>query len=194
MNRYKLARPTIHAAFKDGAFDKEMLADKAQMLKSEKGDSQDAKDSRLCGKLLENLARIEFPPVQEMKKLSRPQNGWEGIKLAGVDVAFEPNIVFSFSHRKSTKIGALLIHSNKQVPLDKELHGNPAGDYIAVLLHRMLEEKLQHIGAPSPKHCLAVDTHLLQTFHAPTKYRTLFKQLEAACTTIAALWDGVPIK
>ena len=194
MNRYRFAKPTIASAFKGGAFDREALKEKAKELKAETGDTQDAKDSRLGGKLLENLAAIDFPLVENAEKIKRPDAGWNGIILAGVEVAFEPNVVFSFTHRKATKLGAILIHSNKQTPLDKELHGNAAGDYVSALLYRMLEEHLQHIGGPLASHCFAVDAHLQRAFSAPKKFKTLFSHMEASCKVIAQLWKDIPIK
>lgn len=194
MNRTRRARLALSAAFESGGFNKAAILKRAAELKSETGTPHEMKDFQLCAKILQNVAKIDLPSVENCVKIQRPQTGWKGVKIEGVDVAFEPLVVFSFLERKVTKVGAILVHNSKDTPLDKELHTNKAGDYVSALLFRIIEERISHIGVPSAAHCIAIDSNLQSAFSSPKKIKTLFNHIEATCENIASLWDGVLIK
>jgi hypothetical protein len=194
MNRTRRARLALSAAFESGGFNKEAILKRAEELKWETGTPHEIKDFLLCAKILENMSKVDLPFVENAARIQRPQTGWKGIGIEGVEVAFEPLVVFSFLERKVTKVGAILVHNSQDTPLDKELHGNKAGDYISALLFKMIEERMSHIGVPSASHCFAIDSNLRTAYSSPKKVKTLFNHMAATCENIASLWDGVPIK
>ena len=54
------------------------------------------------------------------------------------------------------------------------------------------EERLSHYGAPLHTKCCAVEIFRDEIHVAPSSYKTLIKNIEAACHVIALRWEGMP--
>lgn len=191
------ARHALAMSFSNGGFDVTEIKRRAEALKEEAktAEAMQQKENLLSASLLEKLLEMPgLPEAQNAQKLTRPATGWTGLEIAGVKVSFEPQVVFSFTQRNVTKLGAVIMHGAKAIPLDKMQHDHHAGDYVSALLVKMLETELPSVGVPSPAHCFVIDVHRGQTYFAPKKFKTLFNHMEAACEVIAALWSGIQLK
>jgi hypothetical protein len=65
------------------------------------------------------------------------------------------------------------------------------GDYLSSLLFQMLVKRLHEVGAPLHSKCFAVDVFRKAFYVAPASYRSLNRQMEAACEFIAERWATI---
>jgi hypothetical protein len=115
-----------------------------------------------------------------------------GIQIAGVHVSVQPELVFTFEHRNISKAGAILLNTAKsdEKSLARNNGGYCVGNYLSSLLFQMLLSKAPRIAAPLSSKCFAVDVFRETVYTAPANYRTLNKNLEAACEVIASRWSA----
>lgn len=129
------------------------------------------------------------------KQIHRPQGGWGRLSIEEVRVSVQPELVFSTEHRGIKKVGAIILNTAKteSLTLDRKSGRFSIGDYLAVLVYRMLEERLKGTGTPLHSKCYAIDIFRQKVYTAPTSHKTLLKNVEAACRAIAALWETIPV-
>jgi hypothetical protein len=119
-----------------------------------------------------------------------------GIEIAGVKISVQPELVFTFEHRNISKVGAIILNTAKsdEKSLDRNNGAYRVGDYLASLLFQMLLSKGPRIAAPLNSKCFALDVFREKVYTAPANYRTLNKNLEAACEVIASRWSAIKLK
>jgi hypothetical protein len=127
--------------------------------------------------------------------IHRPAGGWGGIKIAGVYVSVNPELVFSITHRGITKVGGVILNTGQgsSLSLDRSHDGQSVGDYLTTLLFRMLEIRLNVTGIPLHTRCYAIDVARETVYTAPASHIRLLKNLEAACEMIAMRWNSIDV-
>jgi hypothetical protein len=194
---YTRVRNTFGEALKNGSLDSGLLnarADEIGKLESLNTWQQD--DNVRCAEALRLLAELA-PKIQcsNGKKIHRPNDAWPALKISGVRVSVQPELVFSCEHRGVKKVGAIILNTGKSESLSLA-HSNgryTAGDYLTVLVYQMLDSRLKDWGVPLHTNCLAIDVFRRQTYSAPAAFKTLLRHIEAACRTIALQWDALEI-
>jgi hypothetical protein len=113
-----------------------------------------------------------------------------GLAIAGVKVSIQPELVFTFEHRNINKVGAIIINTAKgdEKSLARNNGAYCVGDYLTSLLFQMLLSKAPKIGTPLNSKCYAVDVFREKVYTAPASFKTLNKNLVAACEVIALRW------
>jgi hypothetical protein len=176
-------------------FDANYLRERAAKIRTETlGTEWQQQDNELSADALEKLAGVVNQiEIKNARKILRPAGGWGGLEVNGVYVSIEPTLVFAFTHRQATKIGATILYCTKDDSrsLSKELSGNCAGDYVSVLLLKLIEQKLMGIGVPLRERCQIIDVFRSNVHIAPKSFKTLWHHIEDACEMIKSRWDGI---
>jgi hypothetical protein len=189
---YSKARHAVSMSLVGGVLSRDEVTRRADSLADESAEGMQKKENLLSVAALREFVKMdEFPVIDGATKIKRPKSGWDKLAMNGVQVTFEPQIVFSFIEKKVTKVGGVIFHPTKTVPLDREQNELKAGDYAAVLLLKMLADELSSVGVPSPSNCFVSDVYRGHTYTAPKSYKTMLKHLEDACGVIASLWSGI---
>lgn len=194
---YTKARNAFPDSFRSNGFSAASLARTAARLQQrDLPAGWEADENRLSADVLEKLSliveQIEFDGAS---KIARPKDGWGSLSIAGVNISVNLDCVFSMPYRGRTRTGAVILYTTKdsKMSLDKHLGDITAGDYVAAILLRLLEEKLSQIGPPLPQKCFVVDVHR-GTIHQPcNRAKTLFKHINAACEGIASRWKDIKL-
>lgn len=104
-------------------------------------------------------------------------------------------MVFSFTQRGVTKVGAVILNTgqNENLSLARSNGKFTVGDYLTALLFRMLEAHAKGSGLPAHLKCYAIDVFRSTIYTAPSSHKTLLKHIDAACRSIAMRWDTIPV-
>ena len=151
-------------------------------------------DNRICAQALEHIAaaapQIELDGAM---LIPRPFERWQNLKIAGVNVSVQPEVLFKVRHRNVTKVGGLILNTGKKddLSLASGTGKFTAGNYLAALLLLFIETRLKEVGTPKPSECYAVDVFREEMYSAPPAYKTLIKHLEDACEDIARRWPSI---
>ncbi|MDO8543765.1 MAG: hypothetical protein Q7S40_25265 [Opitutaceae bacterium] len=194
---YREARDTLsHAHTHNGINAGYLLrvADEIEKRVPEK-DWQKAENPR-CVTALRRLAKVADQVECEGGHLiHRPSSGWGGIKIAGVYVSINPELVFSVDHRGVRKVGGVILNTGQgpALSLDRSHDDHSVGDYLTTLLFCMLEMRLNITGIPLHTRCYAIDIARERIHTAPASHKRLLKNLEAACEIIAMRWDKIDV-
>jgi|GEM_PF-1228130 len=198
---YKKTRDFIARAFAPDSLDIDKLVRRAEEIERENAEAgvheisdwlrNDNANSALALKKIAVVA-----PDLSWKNAGLFHGRLEGIQIAGVKVSIHPEIIFSFEHRNIKKVGAIILNTAKghERSLDRKNGAYCVGDYLSSLLFQMLLLRAHRIGAPLNSKCYAVDVFREKTYTAPASYRTLNKNLEAACEVIALRWPEIKQK
>jgi len=146
---------------------------------------------------LKRIAGIaELVECQGGHVIHPPSGNWGGIKIAGVYVSVNPELVFSIVHRGLRKVGGVILNTGQDAKfsLDRSHDDHSVGDYLTTLLYRMLEQRFPAGGTP-PLHtrCYAMDVARGKIHQAPQAHKRLLKNLEAACEVIAMRWPSIDV-
>jgi len=192
---YTKARRCISNAFTAEGIDEGFLRQTASEIKAEKsGSDWRRSDNERSADALTNLASMT-PGLQwqNAAQIHKSSSGWGYLTMSGVKVSVQPELVFSFPHRNITKVGAILVNTTmgEGKSLERSNSGRSVGDYLSSLLFQMLIQRLKEIGPPLNTKCFALDLFRKQVYTAPGAYKSLNRQMEAACEFIAARWPTI---
>jgi hypothetical protein len=143
---------------------------------------------------LRKLADIaEKIDCKNAKKIHR---AWGPLKIEGVRVSVQPELVFASEHRGATKIGAVILNTgeSENLSLARRAEKFCVGDYLAALVYRMLDSQWKAVGTPLHSRCYAVDIFRGKVYTAPSAHKTMLKHIEASCRAIALLWPTIPLE
>ncbi len=118
----------------------------------------------------------------------------EALEISGVNVTVTLNAVtLSESPTRATQVGGLLLRMARGA--DGETDGAAAkrreiGRNAAVLVYMCAAKNLTKLGLPAPDVCYSVDVQHGEAHQAPKNYLAIAENMNAACRTIAALWDS----
>lgn len=150
---------------------------------------------RKCNDLSAASLRVASRLVDQIDcegtRISAPPRGFDHLIIEGVRVSIQPEIVISFTHRGLTKFGGVMFNFAKTESTSLE-NGNvkhQAGEYSATLVFLMLSVHFGAKGGPRNVNCFAVDVYREKVFSAPASYKTMLKNIEASCRSIARQWE-----
>jgi len=190
--RYKKARKFIPHAFNSNSLDIDKLVRRAEEIEREEALSDWQKtDNANSALVLKAIAALAPDLTWENARVIHLRIG--GLEIAGVKVSVEPELVFSFEHRKIAKVGAIILNTAKgdEKSLARRNGAYCVGDYLSSLLFQTLLAKLNRIGVPLNSKCYAVDVFREKIYTAPANYKILNRHLEAACEFIALRWPEI---
>jgi hypothetical protein len=195
--RYTRVRNAFADSFSSSGIDGSLLGARATEISRLESDNPWQQDDNIrSAEALRHLEEVAASiDCANATKIHRPADGWPALNINGVRVSVQPELVFSRAHRGITKLGAIILNTGKSESTSLARTNNrfTAGDYLTVLLYRMLDLRLATIGVPLHSRCFAIDVFRRATYSAPGSFKTLLRHIEAACRTIALQWPAVDI-
>jgi hypothetical protein len=197
---YKYARAAIPHALTPTGLDSDYLlrrANEIEVMPVPEGDGADwvKSDYKRSADALRRVASLaKSIECVSGTIVSRPPRGWGYLNLGGVKVSVNPDLVFTITERGVTKVGAVILATgqNSQLALDRSNGRYSVGDYLTVILYRLIEANLKAHGVPARSRCYAVDVFRSKVYAAPASHKTMLKHLEAAGKSVFRDWNATP--
>jgi hypothetical protein len=185
----RVAMPQCHTA--SGIDSTAIIAHATRMRNTVFADPFDEKCNELSAAAFAKFAPIASQIDCAGQRIPTPQRGFAHLLIEGVRVSIQPEIVFSFAHRGSKKFGGVIFNFSKgnQASLENGNGKFQAGDVAAALLFLMLSVHFGASGGPRSANCFAVDVYRESVFPTPGAYKTMLRQIEAACRNIVRQWE-----
>ncbi len=197
MGKYARVRAALSQSFEaPTGVSSRRLAEIAQGISNElPADPLKSNDNKLCVAAIKQLERALDDVDTAGVALKRPPSGWGFLSLSGVKISVSPDLVFTMENRGITKIGGIITTTAKKEDksLGRKARDFSAGDFLSCLLYRVLD---LHYGPRFPvlvSKCYAIDILRSTTYSAPSKFKALIKQMDAACQVIAGMWDSIQV-
>ena len=183
VTRYGSARSAIVDFFVRGRGDKKVMEKTIKSLIQKSYDSTFKKqDNELSIKALEIFSKTKISIDLTKLSISKFDSDLNNLLIEGVEVTVQPDIIISGSISGKPFVGAIKIHISKTNNLDPE-----SGKYVAALLHKFLENS--STTKVRPEFCISLDIFTGRYFIAPRSFKSLRKDIEAACNEIRLLWE-----
>lgn len=183
VTRYGSARSAIVDFFVRGRGDKKVIERTIKSLIHKSYDSTFKKqDNELSIKALEIFSKTSLSIDLTKHSISKFDSNLNNLLIEGVEVTVQPDIIISGSINGNPFVGAIKIHISKTNNLDPE-----SGKYVAALLHKFLENS--STTKVRPEFCISLDIFTGRYFIAPRSFKSLRKDIEAACNEIRLLWE-----
>jgi len=185
VTRYNGAKKGIIDYFVNGKGDRRIIEEqvKGLILKSYNTDFR-RKDNELSIQALQIFASNNIPSV-EKHRTSRFEKNLNNLTIEGVNVSVQPDILIQGEISGKEFIGAIKIHISKTFSLSEM-----SGKYVSVLVHRFLESEYPNKNI-RPEFCISLDIFTGKFFTAPRAFKSLRKDIEAACNEIRLLWNDL---
>ncbi|WP_128080079.1 hypothetical protein [Roseicella frigidaeris] len=132
------------------------------------------------------MAGLNFEPAQAAPPL----------RIEGVTVSVQPTAHIRVRRPRGTDLaGAIVVDVAKGIALKSDEAVARRSDgmrHAAVLVHEYVAGALGPDGAkPSPDHSIIFHSHRQERVCAPSGYRRMLRNVEAACRNIARSWEGI---
>jgi hypothetical protein len=192
---YTRVRHAFGEALSKHGLDPEFLKARAEEVESTESQNMwHQHDNVRSAEALRRLATLA-PQIgcANVERIHRPADGWPALSISGVRVSVQPELVFVSEHRGVKKVGAAILNTGQSETLSLA-RGNgrsTVGDYLTVLVYRLLDQRLTALGVPLHTQCYAIDVFRDTIYTAPAACRTLLKHIDAACRMIALQWEGI---
>lgn len=112
--------------------------------------------------------------------------------ICGVEVSVRLDLLVHDNSKGKDQIGAAVLKMNKDATTPVTLQRRKdAGGYAAALIWLYVSQHLHTNRIPVNRLCMSIDVRHGKAFIAPPRNSRRIKDIEAACTAIAALWDVV---
>jgi hypothetical protein len=185
VSRYSGAKKSIIDFFVKGKGDRKKIQSEIEslILKSYNNSKFKKQDNELSIKALEIFAKSNIPSV-EAHETSKFESNLNKLQIEGVEVSVHPDILIKGSIRGKDFIGAIKVHISKGNPLNQS-----SGKYVAALIHNFLEKNNK--TKVKPDFCISLDIFTGQYFTATRSFKSLRKDIEAACAEIRLLWNDL---
>lgn len=183
VTRYHGAKKSIIDFFVNGRGDKKKIQTEIEKLviKSYNNSAFQRNDNELSIKALEIFSKSNIPNIDDYST-SRFDSNLNKLEIGGVEVSVHPDILIKGVIRGKEFVGAIKIHISKNNPLSQS-----SGKYVAALIHKFLETN-NNVKA-RPDFCISLDIFTGNYFTATRSFKSLRKDIEAACREIKLLWD-----
>ncbi|WP_164017138.1 hypothetical protein [Pyxidicoccus trucidator] len=107
------------------------------------------------------------------------------LELSGVAINVRPEVILrSVDAQGQMRSGLLKLYFSKHTPLDER-----SGQYIATVLHRYAEQRLEQRGPVDPRLVGVFDVFAGRLYFAPRAQQRRMNDVKLACEEIAARWD-----
>ncbi len=103
-----------------------------------------------------------------------------------VGISVRPEVTLHSKSKTGNLVGGIKLHFPKTEPLDKE-----QADYVSAILQAYCQDHLWKDGAPDAKHCMLIDLGSGVVYLGIKSIKQRMKDVESACTQIAALWPSI---
>lgn len=184
VTRYSAATKAIVDFFTKGKGNKKEIEERiAELLLKNSSSSFQNQDTKLSIKALEIFTQSQ-PPDFNKFYTERLNGDLNKLSIKGVDVSVRPNILIRGYFGGNEFIGAIKLHFSKTNPLEAQ-----SGKYVSTLIHRYLEENYSE--KVRPDFCISMDIFTGKYFKAPRSFKSLRKEIEAACSEIRLLWSDL---
>lgn len=182
------AKSTISNFMKGGNPDTSILSSKAQQLRDRLADTDFDRDlydhnADYIDSFADGFDSMEFPIAEVLPSIKLPS-----IALSGVKVTAEINFRLQrVTKTNKVKIGAGMLRYSKSAPLKSDV-----GEWQSALLFGYFGQLGLNNGEEAEqKLCLTVDAHSGVIHCAPSNSLSRFKNMEAACASIAERWPNI---
>lgn len=128
--------------------------------------------------------------------LERVPVGGHRLDVEGVRINVRPTVRIRLRKlRGADQVGALLVDVAKgQAPKTDESAARVANamTHSAIVLHQYVVDTLPEDGSkPSLDHTIVFHSHRQQAVTAPTNHKRRYRNIEAACRSVASRWDSI---
>jgi len=118
--------------------------------------------------------------VPQLQGVRASRSNAEPLLVAGVSVSIRPELLAV----SDSAPGGVKFYLSKGTPLTPE-----RGAYAGALLHMYFASTSALGASVEAHHCFVVDVFARSTYSAPKSFRRRRRDVEAACSEIAAVWD-----
>jgi hypothetical protein len=183
------AKAVITNYIKDGKYDPAILLEKAtkiaDKLTSDQFEEDTNKHNETYIRRFAELAQDFYMPECQIVAAGKATD----MDLNGVSIRFDPALRLSRTTRTNKhKQGALMLRYQK----GKALSEATADFQSAAILGLLKMLPGADVDEPDRALCLTLDAFTGALHVAPTKAGYLFKEMQAACLSIAERWDAIP--
>ncbi len=181
--RYPAAAQAIVEFLCEGR-DEVILRDhQRRLLNAQPASDFDAHRLALCAEALQRC-RVSAQELAARAVASPAEADLPPLVLGGVDVNVRPEVLLrSVDSQGTMRSGLLKLYFSKHTPLDAR-----SGQYIATVLQRYAEERLEQRGLVDPRLIGVFDVFAGRLFQAPRARQRRMNDVVLACEEIAARW------
>lgn len=187
---YEEARRGIKDYFLNG-FDEEILFSVIAELE-EIDPSNDYQESRLNNNIAsidEVLESDNVSTISEKFEFEAYSGNNEKVVIEGVEISVYPDLIIKSNIRGSDYFGALKIFFSKKENDDVV----KSQQYVAAMLHHYASNFIEMPKGFSPRNAnsISYDVFADSFIESPAHVKTKFRDIEAGCKNIAAIWDSI---
>lgn len=181
--RYKDARENIKSYLTNG-LDEDFILDAIDDFKAIKPKTDfQAQDKQLSIESLEALLEADLS-ILDACDLSIHDDENKLIKIMGVDISVNPDIIITKNIGGIVHKGALKIHLSKNNTLSEE-----SQLIVSVMVYKYVSDFIIKLGeSANTKICYSLDVFNVSIKCCPSSYKLRMKRIEAACEEIAMWW------
>ncbi|AGC44533.1 hypothetical protein MYSTI_03220 [Myxococcus stipitatus DSM 14675] len=182
--RYPAAAQAITEYLCEGRDEVILRYHQRRLLNAQPESDFDAHRLALCAEALHRcLATMEELAVHAIA--SPADQDPAPLEVAGVAIKVKPEVLLrGVDARGHMRSGVLKLYFSKHTPLDER-----AGEYIATVLQRFAEERLEQRGPVDPRLVGVFDVFAGRLFVAPRAQQRRLNDVALACEEIAGRWD-----
>lgn len=186
---YEDARQIVKLFFKSG-FNEDVILDGIEGLKGAEcpNDYQTNRIKSNISSLEQVLNSKSIIDIEDNVEFVDYDGDNEKLIIEGVEISVYPDLLIKSQTRKNNYFGALKIHLSKNG--NSDFNG---GQYIAAILNQYT---LNFIKVPSGyavrnTNCISYDVFSDMFVKCPVGVKTKFRDIEAGCKNIVAIWDSI---
>ncbi|MFP2957613.1 hypothetical protein ACLEPN_07200 [Myxococcus sp. 1LA] len=182
--RYPAAAQAIIEFLCEGRDEVILRYHQRRLLNAQPESDYDAHRLALCAEALQRcLVSAEGLATQAIA--SPVDSDLPPLALAGVDISVRPDVLLrSVDTQGLMRSGLWKLYFSKHTPLDER-----SGQYIATVLQRYAEERLEQRGPVDSRLVGVFDVFAGRLFQAPRAQQRRMNDVRLACEEIAARWD-----
>jgi hypothetical protein len=183
VTRYSQARSAIIEFFTEGKGDKQVIETKIQELIEKTYNTEfQLKDFQLSVEALQVFTTADLAFNFNSMDLMKCDQNSNKLSIEGVEISVRPEIILRGKIRKNEFIGAIKIHISKTNQLSAD-----TGQYVSTLLLDVLKATYPNEKV-NRQFCITLDIFSGQYFVAPSSFKSVRANIEAACAEIKARW------
>jgi len=182
------AKSVITNYIKSGDSDPAILVEKAKKIQEKMTADQFEEDTNkhnagYVARFAQVVSELKLPVCE-----IQPGGKFIDIDLNGVSVRFDPALtLIRTTKTNKVKRGAVMLRYQKDKPL-----AEATGDFQSAAMLGLLKLIYAEDGTePEGALCLTLDAQCGKVYPAPGKAVYLFKEIQAACQSIAERWDAI---
>ncbi|MCE9667023.1 hypothetical protein LY474_04270 [Myxococcus stipitatus] len=181
--RYPAAAQAITEFLCDGRDEVILRYHQRRLLNAQPESDFDAHRLALCAEALQRCL-VAAEGIVARAVASPAEAELSPLEVAGVAINARPEVLLrAVDGQGQMRSGLLKLYFSKHAPLDER-----AGQYIATVLHRFAEERLEQRGPVDPNLVGVFDVFAGRLFVAPRAQQRRLNDVQLACEEIAERW------